>query len=425
MQPFDTTEATAQDLDAQDPLAPFRDLFVQPGEDEDLIYFGGQSLGLMPRAARTEVHRQLDRWSSLAVEANYRGDTPWASYADELRAPCARLLGAQPHEVVLMNGLTVNLHLLLTTFYQPTPKRYEILVEDGAFASDLYALASHLRRHGFASEQALVRWTPRPGEHTLHTSDLEDLLNRRGDRIALVLLGGVHHLTGQALDLARITAAAHSAGCTVGFDLAHSIGNMPHELHEWSVDFAVWCGYKYLNGGPGALAGAFVHQRHSLNPHLPRLAGWWGVDPERRFQPTGGCDFHPQSGAAGWQLSYPPILALAPLRESLALFEEAGLDSLRRKSIRLTGYLEFLVKEIGGDRLVVITPECPESRGCQLSIQVQGDGAKWLAFLRAQGVLVDLRRGNILRVVPVPFYNSFHEVWRFHRMLAEGLRMSR
>ncbi len=414
---FSPDEAFALGLDAADPLARCRDRFHLPRrpDGEPVVYFCGNSLGLQPKEARSIVEQELEAWARLGAGAHFEAPTPWYSYHEVFRESGARLVGARPGEVVMMNSLTVNLHLMMVSFYRPTRDRYRVLVEASAFPSDAYAVASHVRHHGLDPTNALVIAAPRPGETVVRTEDVEALLEKQGPEIALVLLGGVHYLTGQVLDMARIAAAARRQGCAVGFDLAHAVGNIPLRLHDWQVDFAVWCSYKYLNAGPGAVAGCFVHETHGKDAALPRFAGWWGNDPETRFLMQQ--EFVPREGADGWQLSNPPILALAPLRASLAIFDEVGMAALRAKSERLTGYLHDLIERIPGDRFRVMTPREPAARGCQLSIGVR-DARAVSRALAARGVVVDVREPDVVRVAPVPLYNSFHEVWRFARILA-------
>lgn len=421
---FSDDEGFARRLDEHDPLRGFRERFEIPVRDgaAPLIYFNGNSLGLMPRRARELVERELDEWARLAVDAHLEADVPWFSYHEVFRDPLARLVGARPGEVVAMNSLTVNLHLLMASFYRPTARRHRILVEDRAFPSDLYAAQSQLRLHGFDPEEGIVVARPRAGEACLRTEDVVGLIEERGDEIALVLMSGVHYLTGQWFDIPTITEAARNMGCAVGWDLAHAAGNVPLRLHDWGVDFAAWCSYKYLNAGPGAVAGCFVHERHAA-AGLPRLAGWWGHDPATRFQMHLERRFRPQPGAEGWQVSNPPILSMAPLRASLAIFEEAGIEALRAKSRVLTGYLEWLLRRIPSGLLHILTPADPDSRGCQLSLRV-ASGPKDLARrLHEAGVACDFREPDVIRVAPVPLYNTFHEVWRFARILGERLAM--
>ena len=414
-------EAWAIEQDRADPLAWCREEFELPvgADGVPLVYLCGNSLGAMPKPARAQVDREMGAWARLGVEAYFEGSAPWYPYSQRLREPLARVLGADPAEVIPMNGLTVNLHLLLVTFYRPTGKRNRILIEGAAFPSDAYAAASHLQTRG-AEKEALLVARPRPGESALRTEDLEALLAERGQEIAVVWLGGVQYYTGQLLDLPRITQAAHRAGCLVGFDLAHAAGNAELRLHEWEVDFAAWCSYKYLNGGPGAIAGCFVHERHARNRALPRYAGWWGNDPATRFEMQSQSAFVPVADAAGWQISSPPVLAMAPLAASLTLFDRVGMPALRRKSVRLTGYLEFLVDRIPEGRAQVITPRDSAGRGCQLSLRIAGADVL-VPALRARGIVTDYRDPDVIRAAPVPLYNTFHEVWRFVQVLEELL----
>src|SRR5216117_2466065 len=400
---FSADEDFARQLDAEDPLRDFRKKFHLPlGPDGGpLIYFAGNSLGLMPKAARTVVERELDDWAKRAVDAHHAADTPWYSYHETLRERTARLVGAQPIEVICMNSLTVNLHLMMATFYRPTKSRFKILMEDPAFPSDTYAIKTQIVHHVLDPKETLILARPRKGEFTIRTEDIVDLINKHADRLAVVVFGGVNFFTVQLFDIEKITAAAQNRGIVVGFDLAHAIGNAPLSLHDWNVDFAVWCSYKYLNSGPGAVAGAFVHERHATNTKLPRLAGWFGNDPNTRFRLHLEPEFIPVASADGWQISNPPIFAMAPLRASLALFDDAGgMQSLRAKSIRLTSYLEFLLTDIGSKKFTLITPRNPEERGCQLSILAHQHPKKLFEELQIAGVKCDFREPNVVRVAP-------------------------
>jgi kynureninase len=419
---FDAAEAWAMEEDRRDPLAWAREEFALPRDADGtpLAYMSGNSLGLMPNVVPELMRAELEDWARLGVEGHFDARTPWYSYHEAVREPLARLVGASPDEVVAMNGLTVNLHLMMVSFYRPAGGRRLILIEDSAFPSDQYAVATHLRARGQDPKECLLMARPRQGEATLRTEDLESLLARRGDEIALVLLGGVQYYTGQRFAMERVTAAARRAGCVVGLDLAHAIGNVELELHRWGVDFAVWCSYKYLNAGPGAVAGCFVHQRHGENPDLPRFAGWWGNDPATRFRMHLDEEFVPRAGADGWQLSNPPILAMTPLRASLALFDRAGLPVLRQKAIRLTGYLEFLVDQRGAAGLELLTPRDPAQRGCQLSYRVRGRGEPTLKAVRNRGVVADLRQPDVIRLAPVPLYTTFSDVRRAALALLEA-----
>jgi kynureninase len=352
------------------------------------------------------------------VDAHFQGQTPWYSYHEVFREIGARLVGARPGEVVMMNSLTVNLHLMLTTFYRPTRERHKILIDEPAFPSDLYALQSQVRLHGFDPAEALLSLRPHNGEHTVRTEDIDALLQERGQEIAVVLINGVNFFTGQFFDLERLTTAAKHQGCVIGFDLAHAAGNVVLRLHDWQVDFAVWCNYKYLNSGPGTVGGCFVHERHGHNLNLPRLAGWWGNDPATRFRMHLEPEFLPRPGADGWQISNPPILAMAPLRASLAIFDEVGIAALREKSQRLTGYLQGLLDRLPAGRFEVITPRDPAQRGCQLSLLIHDRPREVLCTLEEAGVVCDFREPNVIRVAPVPLYNTFEEVERFASLLA-------
>ena len=419
---FSADEDFAQKLDAEDPLRHFRERFHLPlGKDgKPLIYFAGNSLGLMPRAARKIVEQELDNWAELAVDAHHRAGTPWYSYHESLREPTARLIGAQPNEVICMNSLTVNVHLMLATFYRPTKSRNKILMEEPAFPSDTYAIKSQIIHLGLDPKDALILACPRKGAFTVRKEEIVDLIERHSDQLAVVMIGAVNFFTGQLFDIEKITSAAQQHGIVVGFDLAHAIGNLPLALHDWNVDFAVWCSYKYLNAGPGAVAGAFVHERHATNTKLPRLAGWFGNDPNTRFRLHLEPEFIPVPSADGWQISNPPIFSMAPLRASLSIFDEAGgMEPLRAKSIKLTGYLQFLLEQAGSNRFTIITPLDTNERGCQLSILAHEHPKELFRKLQAAGVKCDFREPNVIRAAPTPLYNTFDDVWRFAKILAE------
>ena len=419
---FSVDENFALQLDAEDPLRHFREKFYLPlGKDgKPLIYFAGNSLGLMPKSAREIVEEELDNWAKLGVDAHHATGTPWYTYQEALREPTARLVGAKPLEVICMNSLTVNLHLMMATFYRPTKSRFKILMEEPAFPSDTYAIKTQIAHHGLNPKDALILARPRKGEFTIQTEDIVDLIEKHANQLAVVMFAGVNFFTGQLFDIERITAAAQAGGIVVGFDLAHAVGNVPLKFHDWNVDFAVWCSYKYLNAGPGAVAGAFVHERHATNTKLPRFAGWFGNDPNTRFRLHLEPEFIPVASADGWQISNPPIFSMAPLRASLAVFDDAGgMEPLRAKSSRLTSYLEFLLTEIGSKKFTVITPRNPDERGCQLSILAHEHPKELLKELETAGVKCDFREPNVIRVAPTPLYNTFHEVWRFTRILAQ------
>jgi len=412
---------TAHSLDRQDSLAHFRERFHFPGGSgsETPVYFTGNSLGLMPKKAQEYVEQELDDWSRLAVEGHLHAKNPWLPYHEFLTEPMARIVGALGSETVVMNALTVNLHLMLVSFYRPTRERYKIVIEKGAFPSDQYAVESQIKFHGRAAIDALIELSPRDGESTLRTDDIIDTIEREGDAIAVIMLGGVNYYSGQAFDIQSITAAGQRIGAVVGFDLAHAAGNVELDLHAWNVDFAVWCCYKYLNGGPGAVGAAFVHERHATTYDLPRFAGWWGNNKRTRFKM--GPTFEPLSGAEGWQLSNPPILQMAALRASLEIFEEAGMNNLRAKSEKLTGYLEILINEIADKRISIITPRNPDERGCQLSIRVEDADKSLYEAISKEGVIADWREPDVIRVAPVPLYNSFADVARFAEILKSCL----
>jgi kynureninase len=410
---FEAGESFAREMDAKDALAHFRKRFHIPktAEGADTIYLCGHSLGLQPKNVRKYVEQELKDWELLGVEGHFQGKNPWMPYHRLLTDQTAALVGANPSEVVVMNSLTVNLHLMMVSFYRPTAERHKILIEEGAFPSDQYAFKSQIRFHGFDPAISLLELKPRAGERSLRDEDILDVIQREGDSIALIMLGGVNYSSGQVFDMPAVTRAGRAKGCVVGFDLAHAAGNIPLHLHDWGPDFAVWCSYKYLNGGPGCVAGCFVHERHARDWDLPRFAGWWGHDQDTRFQM--GPDFQPMPGAEGWQLSNPPILALAALRGSMELFEEAGMENLRTKSVALTGYLEFLLDQQRSSAFSIITPREPARRGAQLSIRMRNSGRGICDRLTEQGILCDWREPDILRVAPIPLYNTFTDVYRF------------
>jgi kynureninase len=410
--------------DARDPLAHFRERFFLPKtkSGEECIYLCGHSLGLQPKTTQSYIEQELSDWAELGVEGHFHGRNPWMPYHRLLTSQTATLIGAQPEEVVVMNSLTVNLHLMMASFYRPTKQRHKVLIERGAFPSDQYAVQSQIRFHGSDPATSLLELTPREGESCLRDEDIEALIDREGESIALILLGGVNYATGQLFDMEKITQAGHRKGCVVGFDLAHAAGNVPLRLHDWGPDFSVWCSYKYLNGGPGCVAGCFVHERHARDLQVPRFAGWWGHDEKIRFQM--GPEFHPMPGAEGWQLSNPPIFALAPLRASMEIFAEAGIDSLRTKSLSLTAYMEFLLRQQPASSLEfsIITPREPHRRGAQLSIRLHHQGRELCDRLVAAGVIGDWREPDTFRVAAVPLYNSYQDVYRFVQRFVGALR---
>ncbi len=406
---------TPQKLDEQDPLAQFRNSFYipkSPHTNKECIYLAGHSLGLQPKKAKKYIEQELEDWAMWGVEGHFHAQNPWVSYHELVTQPLANLLGAKPIEVVAMNTLTVNLHLMLVSFYQPTLVRHKILFEENIFSSDLYALSSQAQLHGYDTNAALLKLRPRPSETCLHTEDILEVIEKNGSSIATVLLGQVNYFTGQGFDIPAIVQAAHKKGCMVGLDLAHGIGNLAFKLHDWDVDFAVWCNYKYLNSGPGGLGGCFIHERYADKKNHHRLAGWWGHNKQARFKMEK--EFDPIVGAEGWQISNPPIFQLAALRASLELFEKATIDALREKSIKLTGYLEHLLKK---QNLRIITPNDFQSRGAQLSVQVSQDPQELVKKLNSKGVVCDYRHPNILRITPCPLYNSFEDVYQFSEIL--------
>lgn len=417
---LDESEACARELDAQDPLIKWREQFCIPVRGgRPVAYLCGNSLGLQPRTVRPALDDVLTHWADVAVDGHFEGPFPWYPYHEFLRSAAAHVVGGLPHEVVMMNGLTVNLHLLMASFYRPTRERFRILMEDCAFPSDTYAARTQLAWHGFDPEEGLLVLQPRPGELLLRTDDIESRLQRDGHGIALLLLGAVNYFTGQAFDLRRIVRAAHAQGCIVGVDCAHAAGNIPLDLHGTDVDFAAWCTYKYLNSGPGSVAGAFVHERHAQNTGLPRLGGWWGNDPTCRFRMHLEPRFKPVPSADAWQLSNPPILSMAAVRASLDLFEQVGMASLWTKATRLIAYMGFLLGKLPPGRVRVLTPAEIDARGCQWSLQVP-DGARPLQqAMHSQGVVTDFREPDVIRVAPAPFYNGFHDIWRFVQVLSQ------
>lgn len=421
---FQAGEDFAVAMDARDPLAHFRERFYLPKTKtgDDCIYLCGHSLGLQSKTARAYLDQELRDWAQLGVEGHFHAKNPWMPYHRLLTRQTAELVGAEPAEVVVMNSLTVNLHLMMASFYRPTRDRHKVVVECGAFPSDQYAVSSQIRFHHFAPALSLLELRPREGESCLRDDDIESLIEREGDSIALILLGGVNYATGQAFDMEGITKAGQRKGCVVGFDLAHAVGNVKLRLHDWGPDFAVWCSYKYLNGGPGCVAGCFVHERHARAWELPRFAGWWGHNEESRFEM--GPDFHPMMGAEGWQLSNPPILALAPLRASMEIFSEAGMERLRTKSMSLTGYMEFLLGQHASSKLKfsIVTPREQDRRGAQLSIRLPRAGRELCERLAAAGVIGDWREPDTFRVAAVPLYNSYQDVYRFVQHFCAALQ---
>jgi kynureninase len=412
---YQDTLEFAEGLDTKDELKNFRAEFLIPKhKGKDAIYLCGNSLGLQPVSAEKYIASQLNSWKEFAVEGWFQGDDPWLNFHHQLKQPLANLTGAKSEEVTAMNSLTVNLHLLFVSFYKPTNNRYKILMEGGAFPSDQYVVESQVNFHGFDPAKAIIELFPREGELTLRTEDIISAIEQNADELALVLFGGVNYYTGQLFNMEAITMAAHEAGAYAGFDLAHAVGNAPLKLHDWKVDFACWCSYKYMNSGPGGISGIFVHEKHFNNPDLKRFAGWWGYRPDKRFLMAQG--FDPAKGAEGWQVSTSPILLMAVHKAALDIFEKAGgLEKLRRKSILLTGYLEYWIQEInrkhGEDLFIIITPKNQEDRGCQLSIVCKRNGKGIFNYLAQNGVIGDWREPDVIRLSPVPLYNSFKDIY--------------
>lgn len=414
----------ARDLDSKDKLSKYRERFHFPlFKEKHVNYFCGNSLGLQPKSVSSAIQQELEDWAKLGVEAHFHGKNPWFSYHEFLTKPLAAVIGALPVEVVAMNTLTTNLHLLMVSFYRPTQKRFKILCEEKAFSSDQYALASQIKFHGFDPEKSIIELKPRTKEYNIRTEDIVNTIRENSKELALVLLGGVNYYTGQAFEMEKITKAAHEHNITVGFDLAHAAGNLKLELHKWNVDFAVWCSYKYLNSGPGSVAGLFVHEKHAENFQLPRFSGWWGNDSDSRFLMKK--EFTPSKGAEGWQLSNAPVLSMAAHKASLEIFNEIGMEALRNKSELLTAYMEFLIDDItkeDAEAVRIITPRDKNQRGCQLSLLIENHGKELFKTLSEKGMVADWREPNVIRVAPVPLYNSFEDVYTFSEILNEFLK---
>ena len=410
---FEAGREFAAHMTATDPMTSYRKRFHIPRKRDgsDAVYLCGHSLGLQPKTARAYIEQEMKDWERLGVEGHFQAQNPWMPYHEMLTASMARLVGANADEVVVMNSLTVNLHLLMATFYRPSAQRHKILIEANAFPSDRYAVASQIRFHGYDPADSLIEIGPRSGETNIRTEDIEALIEAEGERIALILFPGVNYYSGQAFDCERITKAGHAKGCVVGFDMAHTAGNLSLKLHQWDVDFAAWCSYKYLNSGPGGIGGCFVNERHARNTNLPRFAGWWGHDKESRFRM--GPEFQAIASAEGWQLSNPSILALAALRASMDIFDEAGMERLRAKSESLTGYLEYLLNQKPSNHFQIVTSSDPKQRGAQLSLRIPADGRRVCDELAAAGIICDWREPDIMRVAPVPLYNSFMDAYIF------------
>lgn len=412
----------AKEQDKNDPLSHYREQFHIPKDKHgnDWLYFTGNSLGLQPKSTQKYLQQELDDWANLGVEGHFEAKNPWMPYHEFLTDSMAKIVGAKPIEVVTMNTLTTNLHLLMVSFYQPTKTKYKIVIESDAFPSDRYAVQTQLEFHGFDAKEGLIEWTPRKGEDLLNMEDLETILEEQGDEIALLLIGGVNYYTGQYLDIKKIAQLGHAKNCMVGIDLAHGVGNINLELHESGVDFAAWCTYKYLNSGPGSLGGLFVHEKHAHNKELKRFAGWWSHNKSTRFNMRQPLDVIP--GAEGWQLSNPPILSMAAIKASLDMFNEVGMEAIRKKSIKLTGYFEFLLNELNNDKIKIITPSNPKERGCQLSIQVKDADKSLHKKLTEAHIITDWREPDVIRCAPIPLYNSYEDVYKMVSKLKELLK---
>ena len=418
---FETSFDFAIKMDQNDELKSYRDSFHFPVDSNGnkMLYFTGNSLGLQPKTTKAAVEQELDDWANFAVEGHFKAKNPWMPYHEFLTNDMAEIVGAKPEEVVIMNSLTANLHFLMISFYNPTKKRYKILIESDAFPSDRFAVKSQLKLHGFDSEKDLIEWSPRTNENLLRIEDLKEIIKKNGDEIALILVGGVNYYTGQLLDLKKIAQIGHSKGCKVGIDLAHGVGNVNLKLHESGIDFAAWCTYKYLNSGPGSLGGIFVNNKHKKNKSLKRLTGWWGQNKSKRFKMREELDI--SNGAEGWQLSNPAILSMAAIKASLELFRKVGMNKLRMKSIKLTGYLEYLILKMNNKNIDIITPKDPNQRGCQLSIKLNNSNKSLHKNLRLNNVITDWRDPNVIRCAPVPFYNSYQDVYNFVKILKKLL----
>lgn len=420
---FQNTREFAQKLDAQDELKNYRNEFIFPQHNgKNVIYFTGNSLGLQPKRTLKYVHEVMNDWANLAVEGHFYAEKPWWDYHERFAHPLSKIVGALPSEITVMNTLTVNLHLLMVSFYRPTEKRHKIICEEKAFPSDQYMFQSQVNAHGLQPEDVIVEIKRREGEHNIRLEDILSKIEEVGDELALVLFGGVNYYTGQVFDMKTIVEAGHKVGAYVGFDLAHAAGNIKLELHDWNVDFAAWCSYKYMNSGPGNASGCFVHEKHH-HSNLPRFAGWWGHNKERRFKMEP--NFDPVHGADGWQVSNLPILSLAPYLASVEQFAEVGMDKLIAKRNQLTAYLEFILHEIDneipGTEFEIITPSNQQERACQLSVFLHGQGRALFDYLMKNGVITDWREPNVIRLAPAPFYCSYEDMYEFGQILKEGI----
>lgn len=418
---MNTSLEYAKQQDSIDPLMTYRNKFHIPKnkDGKDVFYLCGNSLGLMPKDTKAYVLQELEDWKNLGVEGHFHAKNPWMPYHEILTDQMAEVVGALPSEVVVMNSLTVNLHLLMVSFYRPTKKRHKILFEYSPFPSDRYAIASQVKFHGFDPKESMIELKPEEKSEIVSIGSIQRILEEQGDQIALILIGGVNYYTGQAYNIKKITALGHEKGCIVGFDLAHAAGNLHLQLHGDGPDFAAWCTYKYLNSGPGSLSGCFIHERHHQNTNLPRFAGWWGHDKKTRF--LMGDEFKPINTAEGWQLSNPPVLSMAAIKASLDIFTNAGMVNLRKKAKLLTTYLEFLIDHENDRNIHVITPSDPDQRGCQLSIQMKSPDKRLFDYLTDRGVVADWREPDVIRVAPTPLYNTYEDVWQFCKILHQGL----
>ena len=423
---FNNSLDFARELDSKDPLKSYRDQFYIPDfHKNNVVYLTGNSLGLQPKTVKDRVLEELDAWQKWGVEGHFEAKRPWFAYHEFLTEKAAKVVGANPKEVVITHSLTTNLHLMMVSFYRPTKQRYKIICEAKAFPSDQYAIESQVKFHGFDPSDAVIEIEPRAGEHTINEEDIYKAIEDNKDSVALVLFGGVNYYTGQLFDMKTMTEKAHAAGAVAGFDLAHAAGNIKLQLHDWGVDFAVWCSYKYLNSSPGGVAGMFVHERHEFDETLPRFAGWWGYDKETRFEMKPG--FVPMKGAEGWQLSNAPVLGMAAHLASLEIFDEVGMDALCEKRDQLTAYLEFIIDDITTRRkedcsFEIITPRDQSKRGAQLSILAHGQGKALFDAMTKEGVVADWREPNVIRVAPVPMYNSYEDVYRFGQILENSIQ---
>jgi kynureninase len=416
---MNTQKSFAIEADKNDPLAKYKDRFYFPQHHgKNAIYFCGNSLGLQPKNVAAFIQTELDTWKEIAVGGYFGGTNPWLYYPDQCKPALAKMIGAKDVEVTVMNALTVNLHLMMLSFYKPTTSRYKIMMEAGAFPSDQYAIETLVKHFGLNPSDAIIEIAPKKGEKTLYTKDILDAIETAGDSLAMVIFGGINYYTGQFFDAEKITDKAHTVGAIAGFDLAHVVGNIPLQLHDWKVDFAVWCSYKYLNAGPGAVGGAFVHEIHSGNINTPRLAGWWGNEEKERFKMEKG--FIPKANANGWNLSTSQVFNTAALNASLTLFNEVGIETLRKKSILLTSYLEYLLSQLTNISFEIITPSNPSERGAQLSLYFKANGKAIHSKLMESGVIVDYREPGVIRVAPAPFYCSFEDVYRFYEIIKDN-----